>query len=136
MKTTYILCFLQTLYRLTGCSIDIKTLPPDLRRLAFDSSGHLGVPSPGLRSTISPDWTGDHSAVLDGDQGKVTLSWSITEDYINFKVNKTFYSQCSLKLKGLAIVSLLFERKYFKVVRKHIFNFSDFYHSFFLVLVT
>ena len=89
MKTSLILCLIQTLCRLTGSSIDIKTLPPDLRRLAFDSSGLLGAPSTGLRSTISPDWTGDHSAVLDGDQGKVSLSWSIDEDYINFKVNKS-----------------------------------------------
>ncbi len=32
------------------------------------------------------DWSGDHSAVLDGDQGNVVLYWSIQEDYIYFKV--------------------------------------------------
>ena len=32
------------------------------------------------------DWSGDHSAVLDGDQGNVVLYWSIQEEYIYFKV--------------------------------------------------
>ena len=55
---------------LSGSSIDIKTLPPDLRRLALNPSGSfLMDPLPSLRSTISPEWNGDHSAVLDGDQG-------------------------------------------------------------------
>ena len=72
----------------TGSSIDIKTLPPDLRRLGrLDASGTaLRPPGAAVRSTIAPEWNGDHSAVLDGDQGKVSLSWSIEQDYINFKV--------------------------------------------------
>ena len=41
-----------------------------------------------LRSTLSPEWSGNHGAVLDGDQGKVSLSWSIENEYINFKVEQ------------------------------------------------
>ena len=80
--TTVLLLYIQ----LSGTSIDIKTLPPDLRRLGLDQV--LGPPS-SLRSTLPPDWTGDHEAVLDGDQGKVLLSWSIDGEYIHFKVIST-----------------------------------------------
>jgi hypothetical protein len=61
-------------------SIDIKTLPPDLRWLGGREASDAASPR------ITPEWTGDHSAVLDGDQGRVVLSWSISDDVVDFKV--------------------------------------------------
>jgi hypothetical protein len=64
-------------------SIDIKTLPPDLRWLG----GVATAQSPALLPRISPEWAGDHSAVLDGDQGRVILSWTINGDVVDFMVS-------------------------------------------------
>ena len=60
-------------------SININTLPPDLRRLDF--LDHIPP-----RSTINPVWSGDYSAALDGEQNKVLLSWSVVEDQVEFQV--------------------------------------------------
>jgi hypothetical protein len=67
---------------LSRASIDIKTLPPDLRWLG----GVATAQSPVL-PRISPEWAGDHSAVLDGDQGRVILSWTINGDVVDFMVS-------------------------------------------------
>jgi hypothetical protein len=68
---------------LSRASIDIKTLPPDLRWLG----GVATAQSPALLPRISPEWAGDHSAVLDGDQGRVILSWTINGDVVDFMVS-------------------------------------------------
>ena len=60
-------------------SININTLPPDLRRLDFLDR----IPP---RSTINPVWSGEYSAALDGEQNKVLLSWSVMEDQVEFQV--------------------------------------------------
>ena len=60
-------------------SININTLPPDLRRLDF--LDHIPP-----RSTINPVWSGDYSAALDGEQNKVLLSWSVMDDQVEFQV--------------------------------------------------
>jgi hypothetical protein len=60
-------------------SININTLPPDLRSLEFLER----VPP---RSTIEPAWTGRHRAALDGDQNKVRVSWTVSGDSIEFQV--------------------------------------------------
>jgi hypothetical protein len=65
---------------LSRASIDIKTLPPDLRWLG-------GVATAQSPVRISPEWSGDHSAVLDGDQGRVILSWTINGDVVDFMVS-------------------------------------------------
>lgn len=62
-------------------SININTLPPDLRRLDF--LDHIPP-----RSTINPVWSGDYSAALDGEQNKVLLSWSVMEDQVEFQVGQ------------------------------------------------
>ena len=41
---------------------------------------------PTRRSSIDPEWTGDHSVVLDGDQGHVILRWGIQGEYVHFQV--------------------------------------------------
>ena len=62
-------------------SININTLPPDLRRLDF--LDHIPP-----RSTINPVWSGDYSAALDGEQNKVLVSWTVLgqEEGIEFQV--------------------------------------------------
>lgn len=60
-------------------SININTLPPDLRSLEFLER----VPP---RSTIEPAWTGRHRAALDGDQNKVRVSWTVSGDSIEFQL--------------------------------------------------
>ena len=60
-------------------SININTLPPDLRRLDF--MDHIPP-----RSTINPVWSGDYSAALDGEQNKVLLSWAVMDDQVEFQV--------------------------------------------------
>jgi hypothetical protein len=67
---------------LSRASIDIKTLPPDLRWL-----GGVATAGSPVLPRISPEWAGDHSAVLDGDQGRVILSWTINEDVVDFMVS-------------------------------------------------
>ena len=62
-------------------SININTLPPDLRRLDF--LDHIPP-----RSTINPVWSGDYSAALDGEQNKVLLSWSVMDDEVEFQVGQ------------------------------------------------
>ena len=62
-------------------SVDIKTLPPDP-----DQKESAAISESSRRSLIVPDWAGDHSAVLDGDQGRVILSWSVQGEYVNFQV--------------------------------------------------
>ena len=64
---------------LARASININTLPPDLRRLDF--LDHIPP-----RSTINPVWSGDYSAALDGEQNKVLLSWSVMDDQVEFQV--------------------------------------------------
>ena len=71
-------------------SININTLPPDLRRLDFLDR----IPP---RSTINPVWKGDYSAALDGEQNKVLLSWSVMEDQVEFQVCHLPQSDCSYK---------------------------------------
>ena len=94
-STTFLLsCLLACLISLVGSSIDIKTLPPDLRRLRLSPSSSFLAPAGGgtldsgggVNTAAAADWSGDHSAVLDGDQGKVSLSWSIKDQFIYFKV--------------------------------------------------
>ena len=70
-------------------SININTLPPDLRRLDF--MDHIPP-----RSTINPVWSGDYSAALDGEQNKVLLSWSVMDDQVEFQVGCVF---CLLQQK-------------------------------------
>ena len=65
---------------ISQASININTLPPDLRNLDFLER----IPP---RSTIDPAWAGQHSAALDGDQNKVSLSWTLDGDSIEFQVN-------------------------------------------------
>ena len=60
-------------------SINIATLPPDLRRL--DLLANLPA-----RSTINPVWRGDHHAALDGEQNRVRVSWSVMEESVEFQV--------------------------------------------------
>ena len=69
------------LFLVSSClaSININTLPPDLRRLDF--LDHIPP-----RSTINPVWSGDYSAALDGEQNKVLLSWSVIDDQVEFQV--------------------------------------------------
>ena len=62
-------------------SINIATLPPDLRRL--DLLANLPA-----RSTINPVWRGDHQAALDGEQNKVRVSWSVMEESVEFQVQQ------------------------------------------------
>ena len=70
-------------------SININTLPPDLRRLDF--LDHIPP-----RSTINPVWSGDYSAALDGEENKVLLSWSVQEDQVEFQVRHlTLSDKCS-----------------------------------------
>ena len=82
-------------------SIDIKTLPPDLRWLG---GGDAAVRTEGL-SRVSPDWAGDHTAVLDGDQGRVVLSWAINGDTVDFKVRAqpAVKGTVSRKLRGILL---------------------------------
>ena len=79
MKMMISVMTLPVLWSVTQASINIKTLPPDLERVGLSAL-------PSVRSTISPDWTGQHSAALDADQDKVWLSWTIEQQYITFKV--------------------------------------------------
>ena len=65
-----------------GASINIATLPPDLRRLEFLDS----LPP---RSTINPVWSGDYTAALDGEMNKVLVSWTVLRgdtDEVEFQV--------------------------------------------------
>jgi hypothetical protein len=75
---------LKLLILASGSSIDIKTLPPDPE--TKDLLAAAASLEPTRRSVIVADWAGDHSAVLDGDQGRVILSWSVQEEYMNFQV--------------------------------------------------
>ena len=79
MKMMISVMTLPVLWSVTQASINIKTLPPNLERVGLSAL-------PSVRSTISPDWTGQHSAALDADQDKVWLSWTIEQQYITFKV--------------------------------------------------
>jgi len=74
-----IACLLTVVASLVGGSINIKTLPPDLDRAEFSDLSSA-------RSTVNPDWEGQHKAALDGDQGKVWISWTIEQQYITFQV--------------------------------------------------
>ena len=65
-------------------SINIKTLPPDLTGTSYPVP-HVA----GSRNVVDTDWTGDHSAELDGDLGRVWLSWAIRDQYVEFKVSPT-----------------------------------------------
>ena len=67
-----------------GASININTLPPDLRRLDWSQDNFAP------RSTINPVWTGDYSAALDGEQNKVLVSWTVLgqEEGVEFQVKK------------------------------------------------
>ena len=65
---------------ISQASININTLPPDLRNLDFQSRDFHH------RSSIDPAWSGDHRAALDGDQNRVTMSWTIVGDSIEFQV--------------------------------------------------
>ena len=69
-------------------SININTLPPDLRRLDF--LDHIPP-----RSTINPVWSGDYSAALDGEQNKVLVSWTVLgqEEGVEFQVRHQSPSQ-------------------------------------------
>merc|ERR1719222_760595 len=58
-------------------SIHIKPLPHEQPKTYPYKSSSLHY---------EEDWNGEHSAVLDGDQGNVVLYWSIIDDYIYFKV--------------------------------------------------
>jgi hypothetical protein len=78
---------LKLLILASGSSIDIKTLPPDPETKDLLAAAIL---EPTRRSVIVPDWAGDHSAVLDGDQGRVILSWSVQGEYVNFQVLSCF----------------------------------------------
>ena len=89
--------FLATAASCCWASIDIKTLPPDLSR--WLGSGRETT-AEGSSPRISPDWAGDHSAVLDGDQGRVILSWTISGDTVEFKVRFA----CSQKIVKSFIV--------------------------------
>ena len=74
-----------------GASINIATLPPDLRRLEFLDS----LPP---RSTINPVWSGDYTAALDGEMNKVLVSWTVLRgdtDEVEFQV------------RGLYILSMI-----------------------------
>ena len=74
-----------------GASINIATLPPDLRRLEFLDS----LPP---RSTINPVWSGDYTAALDGEMNKVLVSWTVLRgdtDEVEFQV------------RGLHILSMI-----------------------------
>jgi hypothetical protein len=68
----------------SGSNIDIKTLPPDPDQK--ESSAEAVEYESTRRSLAVPDWNGDHSAVLDGDQARVILSWTIQGEYVNFQV--------------------------------------------------
>ena len=72
-----------TLVSVVGASININTLPPDLRRLDWSNDNFPP------RSTINPVWTGDYSAALDGEQNKVLVSWTVLgqEEGVEFQVN-------------------------------------------------
>ena len=72
---------LVTLVSVARASININTLPPDLRRLDFRDNF-------APRSTINPVWTGDYSAALDGEQNKVLVSWTVLgqEEGVEFQV--------------------------------------------------
>jgi hypothetical protein len=73
----------------TSSNIDIKTLPPDPDSKESSAVSAIAAESePTRRSAIAPDWAGDHSAVLDGDQARVILSWSVQGEYLNFQVKK------------------------------------------------
>ena len=78
---TVTLLSLGSLVSMVRASININTLPPDLRRLDFLDS----VPP---RSTINPVWSGEYSAALDGEQNKVLVSWTVLgqEDGVEFQV--------------------------------------------------
>ena len=65
---------------ISQASININTLPPDLRNLDFLER----IPP---RSTIDPAWAGHHRAALDGDQNKVSVSWTLDGDSIEFQVS-------------------------------------------------
>ena len=67
---TVTLLSLGSLVSMSRASININTLPPDLRRLEFLDS----VPP---RSTINPVWSGEYSAALDGEQNRVLVSWTV-----------------------------------------------------------
>jgi hypothetical protein len=79
-------CLLST--HAASSNIDIKTLPPDPDSKESSAVSAIAAESePTRRSTIvAPDWVGDHSAVLDGDQARVILSWSVQGEYLNFQV--------------------------------------------------
>jgi len=74
LATSLLLCS-----AVTQASININTLPPDLRSLEF-----LQRAPP--RATIEPAWSGHHSAALDGDQDRVHVSWTVTGDSIEFQL--------------------------------------------------
>lgn len=78
---TVALLGLGSLVSMAMASININTLPPDLRRLEFLDS----VPP---RSTINPVWSGEYSAALDGEQNKVLVSWTVLgpEEGVEFQV--------------------------------------------------
>ena len=86
---TLTLLSLGSLFSVSRASININTLPPDLRRLDFLDS----VPP---RSTINPVWSGEYNAALDGEQNKVLVSWTILgpEEGVEFQVCVTSHSQC------------------------------------------
>ena len=83
------------LARVTHASININTLPPDLRRFEFLDN----VPP---RSTINPVWSGDYSAALDGEQNKVLVSWTVLgpDDGIEFQV-------CDIMSHGVTHATLI-----------------------------
>ena len=79
---TLLLLLLLVLVAGAGASINIATLPPDLRRLEFLDS----LPP---RSTINPVWSGDYTAALDGEMNKVLVSWTVLRgdtDEVEFQV--------------------------------------------------
>ena len=78
---TMTLLHLSTVLTIVQASININTLPPDLRRLEFRDN----FPP---RSTINPVWSGDYSAALDGEENKVLVSWTVLgpEEGVEFQV--------------------------------------------------
>ena len=82
MSPPHTLLLLLVLVAGAGASINIATLPPDLRRLEFLDS----LPP---RSTINPVWSGDYTAALDGEMNKVLVSWTVLRgdtDEVEFQV--------------------------------------------------
>ena len=73
---------------ISQASININTLPPDLRNLDFLER----IPP---RSTIDPAWAGHHRAALDGDQNKVSVSWTLEGDSIEFQVSNPSFLHCA-----------------------------------------